>query len=344
MSFSNPRLVAHHGAMVSAVVNDNPSAVSALINRFPNDRTVFNNDEFDAIKLAVILDRPAILRRLMSHGLSISVSSYAKNLDGQTAIPLHLAIWHGRLDMLSVLIDPVTINWENDDGESALDFALVERGPTLMLRRMPIVDLLLARGARVTCLHPLVVPIDELFDAGLLTRYFTSGSSLVVNGAEFYLETALTHQRIDIFKVLVDQLIDEGYTPEVLSHRVRTYRDDGNGLLLEAYRYLIEKSFEPEWNELINGKTILHLWIQQGSPIDDLLALDRFNVNLPDQRGRTPLMLAVRANNLPAVVQLLQADANRFAKDLRGKTARAYFCPGSMPSENQLMIGHLLQA
>jgi ankyrin repeat protein len=68
--------------------------------------------------------------------------------------------------------------------------------------------------------------------------------------------------------------------------------------------------------------TLFHLWVYGGGAprVADLLLSRHNDVNAKDRQGETPLHLAVRYGQKPAVEWLLKHGADAKAKNLRGQT------------------------
>lgn len=76
---------------------------------------------------------------------------------------------------------------------------------------------------------------------------------------------------------------------------------------------------------IVDGKTVLHLAIQNNNStlLESLLNSNNIQLilNLPDNNGTTPLMMAISQSNHELVLKLLDLGANLHIKEKKGKTA-----------------------
>lgn len=131
--------------------------------------------------------------------------------------------------------------------------------------------------------------------------------------------TPLTYPYTD--SVAVGILVEGGANPN---------KKDGLGLrpLMAAikrcdtssFSRLIEAGAKADKTVNSNGQTVVHIAAQQKTP-DFIYHAKAFNLNARDNRGQTPLMLAVQSGNLDNVKQLVYQGADILIKNNQGQTA-----------------------
>ncbi len=115
-------------------------------------------------------------------------------------------------------------------------------------------------------------------------------------------------------KSLINAVSPQGYTPLLLA----TYR--GNN---EVASYLIDNGANINLTTGF-GTIVMAAIVKKNTPILEKLIAAKADINAADEKGVTPLMLAVQFQQAETVALLLKSGAKKDSKDKAGKTAFEY--------------------
>ncbi len=302
------------------------------------------------LHLAIVLEKT----KMVQHLLNDPINADPTRRDGSGRDALHWAAMYaqntGIIDVL--LAHPkVSINDVDEDGHTALHFAadasnviavqkLIEKGadPNIVDKDgwsplhlaatqrdgIPIIDLLL-EAQKVKGMGNVNVQNEQngrtaLCYAAMASNEITA-EHLIQKGAELNHRdndgitplhaAAVSAKDMQIIKVLLNN-INEGDMEQYRNDKTLFLfaRRNLHGLEVEIGDRFLEKGIKPPSTESADERF----------EIDGILKEGNFDINGRDQHGRTPLLMAVLANNVTAVKRLLKKGADPTIRDNKGFT------------------------
>jgi ankyrin repeat protein len=298
--------------LIQAVLSGSTNRVAALLCYHADQSVIYENGADHFTPLALALD----------HGhLDVALVIDGANLQARTN-SASLAASQGASESLRALLAaaPNAVNERDELGFTPLHWAAVEG-------RRESVELLLAAGADPMAsdnfgYHPLEWAAHA-GHLGLVQLLVTKTAGQELHGKRLNLPLALAVKKgnLDVAQFLLNAGADAnaGYSiGRYQSTPLQTAVMDQSTSMVEL---LLSHGADVLPVAAPEG-TLFHLWVYGGGAprVADLLLSRHNDVNAKDRQGETPLHLAVRYGQKPAVEWLLKHGADAKAKNLRGQT------------------------
>ncbi|XP_048249071.1 serine/threonine-protein phosphatase 6 regulatory ankyrin repeat subunit B-like isoform X2 [Haliotis rufescens] len=328
----------------------NVSIVEILLRKFEiNSR---GNNGWTPVMFAAASGEESVFNLLVSQGADITLR------DGYNNSVFHLASIGGNISIVKYLLPSTAIDCRGNHGRTALMIATLLAKPTLF-------RLLLSKKANMTLIDDHNDTLLHLACQGgnysivkyLLTKYDINTSGR--HGRTPVMNATWTGRK-DVFDLLVSQEADLTLTDDYKDNVLHMACQGGKTAIVEHLLTIIDIDLrgKDDWTPVLHaanagqkdvfnllvsrkadltliddyGNNALHLACQGGnrSIVDSLLP--KFDINIPGQDGRTPLMNAVVYGTDNVFNLLLSRDADKTVNDNHNDSVFHLACQGGRSS------------
>ena len=293
-----------------AIIKDMPSVALELIDKLGDINASYTRDGNSALMIAASYGDVSLVRELINRGADVNF----KNERGETA--LMEAGETGNIDIIRLLID----SGANVNEKSKQNFTALHKA--LSYRKIEAVDFLLANGAkyernedeRLDYLKLAVCYGDENTVRSILA--FEKDKQVIQNALEYAVcknikkgvVTALVENGADI-----NAKNEDGLTPILLRIQKGWCDEDIAREMIGLGADLKAKDNQ--------GNTVLHMG---PSGLVSFLVENGVDINAKNDKGRTPLMIAIINTKYDSISELIRCGADINVRDNEGHKAVHY--------------------